>query len=263
MRRSRVSESLSRSGRSRTRGLARGGVLAICAMAMVVAAVGCSGRVQVGFERDRITLDYIPHGPGQGPRLQYCGTTVYNGRQVELYCDGQGRLILVRDIASGRWYRVIGPQPMLPPDVPHFTFNGMAYTLPPEPAGIILSVPDRSNLEILEQWGGSVQQDGTVRAGGTWQYDRALDRLDLSLCLDGTTWLPEPDAFPLAYELIVLPDADLPLMLHRVVGTRAEVLAYVAVMRAGDFELDVDGYGPVPAAMIQFLQTLWHPPQPG
>ncbi|MBX3372877.1 MAG: hypothetical protein KF817_03520 [Phycisphaeraceae bacterium] len=43
---------------------------------------------------------------------------------------------------------------------------------------------------------------------------RLLFVRDLAICLDGTIWLPEPDAFPLACDRIVLPDRDLPAMIH-------------------------------------------------
>ncbi|MBX3372879.1 MAG: hypothetical protein KF817_03530 [Phycisphaeraceae bacterium] len=246
-------------GRARA---ARWAVLAMSALAMVIAGVGCSGRVSIagpGFRGD-VTFRESP-AQATAP-VTRCGEGTYDGRPIELYCDAHGRLVFIKDLTTGRWYRVSSPEPMLPPDVPHFTFHGMAYILPPEPAETTLSLPDGSNEEILEQWGGAIHRDGSVRAGGAWQYDRGLDQLDLSICLDGTTWLPEPDAFPLAYELIVLPDADLPLMLHRVVGSRADVLAYMDAIGVEHCELDVDGYGPVPAAMLQLLQTLWRPPQP-
>lgn len=247
--------------RSWTRALARGAVLTMSVLAMVIAAVGCSGTLRFngrGMQGEvTITRD---SSPTHTVAVTRCGEGIYDGRPIELYCDAYGRLVMIKDLTTGRWYRVSGPHPMLPPDVPHFTFDGLAYTLPPEPAEPILSLPDASNEEILEEWGGAIQPDGSIRAAGTWQYDRGLDRLDLAICLDGTTPLPEPDAFPLAYELIVLLDRDLPLMLHRVVGDRSVVLAYVTEMGVSTVEVDVDGSGPVPGGLIELLRRLWTPP---
>lgn len=236
----------------------------VCTVVACAVAAGCSGRVRVQgspWGDGEIEVEVRRGTPASGTRV--CGTLIHDGRTYELHCDGQGRIILARDVVTGRWYRVImDPLPMLPDDLPQFMHDGIHYALPPAPPRLVLEVPDGAPTDVLAEWGGSVAPDGAVIAGGAWSYDRGADVLDLSLCLDWSVPLPDPGTFDLSFELIVLPDPVLGLMLHRVVGPRAEVIRYGDALGVSVVDLTVDGYGPVPGGLIELLARITMPPDP-
>jgi len=244
-------------------------LLMTAAMVSAAGMVGCAGsgrfEINIGGIGTGVFQWETARNPGPS-RGTFCGNVLHDGRMYNVYCDANGQPIYAQDQQSGRWFRLtpMSEAPLLPPHFPGMMINGVEYVLPPDPEVLELSAPsDLSAAEIAGQWGTTVGRDGTVFGAAAWSYDRSADVLDVTISADWSVGLPNPWQFQLGYELLVVSDDTGGVLLHRVVGARAEVAAYMEAMGASLTELDIDGVGSVPPAfawlernVLQALQAI-------